>query len=201
MLVVALTGGIGAGKSTVAAMLAARGALVIDADVMAREVVEPGQPAFDEIVLRFGPDVIRPDGFLDRAELARRVFNDEEARKDLEQITHPAIGVEFARRLAEAPGDAVVVLDIPLFAEVPSARERGHQSVIVVEAPPERRLDRLQDRGVPRSDAERRMATQASDEERRAHATWVLDNGRDELHLQRQVDELWPELDERRRAG
>lgn len=201
MLVVALTGGIGAGKSTVAAMLAARGALVIDADAAARVVVEPGQPAYDEIVLRFGTDVVLPDGRLDRAELARRVFEDEQARKDLEKITHPAIGVEFARLLAEAPADAVVVLDIPLFAEVPTARERGHESVIVVEAPREVRLQRLEARGVPRNDAEARMAAQASDDERRRHATWVLDNGGDEAHLERQVDDLWRELDERRLAG
>jgi dephospho-CoA kinase len=201
VLVVALTGGIGAGKSTVAAMLAARGALVIDADAAARAVVEPGQPAYDEIVVRFGTDVLLPDGRLDRAELGRRVFDDEQARKDLERITHPAIGVEFARRLSEAPADAVVVLDIPLFAEVPTARERGHESVIVVEAPREVRLRRLEARGVPRKDAEARMAAQASDDERRRHATWVLDNGGDEASLERQVDDLWRELDERRLAS
>jgi dephospho-CoA kinase len=201
VLVVALTGGIGAGKSTVAAMLAARGALVIDADATARAVVEPGQPAYDDIVLRFGTDVLLPDGRLDRAELARRVFDDEEARKDLEKITHPAIGVEFARRLAEAPADAVVVLDIPLFAEVPTARERGHEAVIVVEAPRAIRLERLEARGVPRDDAAARMAAQASDEDRRAHATWVVDNSGDEEHLEHQVDELWRELDQRRLAG
>jgi dephospho-CoA kinase len=201
MLVVALTGGIGAGKSTVAAMLAARGAIVIDADAMARAVVEPGQPAFDEVVSRFGPEVVAPNGRLDRAEVARRVFADDQARKDLEAITHPAIGVEFARRLAEAPADAVVVLDIPLFAEVPSARERGHESVIVVEAPKDVRLQRLEARGVDRADAEKRMAAQASDADRRGHATWVLDNSGDEAHLDQQIADLWVELERRRDAA
>jgi dephospho-CoA kinase len=201
VLVVALTGGIGAGKSTVAAMLTARGAIVIDADAMARAVVEPEQPAFDEVVRRFGPDVVAADGRLDRAEMARRVFADDQARKDLEAITHPAIGAEFARRLAEAPADAVIVLDIPLFAEVPSARGRGHDSVIVVEAPRDVRLQRLEARGVDRADAEKRMAAQASDGERRAHATWVLDNSGDEAHLERQIDDLWAELERRRDAS
>jgi dephospho-CoA kinase len=197
VLIVALTGGIGAGKSTVAAMLAAHGADVVDADKVARAVVEPGQPAFDALVKRFGADVVGPDGHLDRAALAQVAFADEQSRKDLEAITHPAIGVEFGRRLQKAAADAVVVLDIPLFAESPPARERGHSAVIVVEAPRDVRLQRLEQRGVPRADAERRMAAQASDEERRALATWVLDNSGDERDLQRQVDGLWPELERR----
>ena len=194
MLIVALTGGIGAGKSTVAAMLAARGAVVLDADQVARDVVEPDQPAFAQIVERFGDDVVGADGRLDRAALAQRAFADEQSRKDLESITHPAIGAEFGRRLQDAPKDGIVVLDIPLFAESPAARERGHNAVIVVEAPRELRLSRLETRGVARPDAERRMAAQASDEERRAHATWVLDNAGDEAALERQVETLWEEL-------
>ena len=194
MLIVALTGGIGAGKSTVAAMLAAHGAVVLDADQVARDVVEPDQPAFAPIVERFGADIVDADGRLDRAELAQRAFADEQSRKDLEAITHPAIGVEFGRRLHEAKADTIVVLDIPLFAESPAARERGHNAVIVVEAPRDLRLARLEQRGVPRPDAERRMAAQASDEERRSHATWILDNSGDEEHLQQQVDAVWEEL-------
>ena len=194
MLIVALTGGIGAGKSTVAAMLAAHGAVVLDADQVARDVVEPDQPAFAQIVERFGADVVDADGRLDRAELAQRAFADEQSRKDLEAITHPAIGAEFGRRLQEATADTIVVLDIPLFAESSAARERGHNAVIVVEAPRDIRLARLEQRGVPRPDAERRMAAQASDEERRSHATWILDNSGDEEHLQQQVDAVWEEL-------
>jgi dephospho-CoA kinase len=201
VLIVALTGGIGAGKSTVAAMLAARGAVVLDADRVARDVVEPDQPAFAQIVERFGGDLVGADGHLDRAALAQRAFADEQSRKDLESITHPAIGAEFGRRLQDAPKNGIVVLDIPLFAESPAARERGHNAVIVVEAPRELRLDRLEARGVERPDAERRMAAQATDEERRAHATWVLDNSSDEAHLQRQVDTLWEELIRRSREA
>src|SRR5438105_7014289 len=117
MLRVGLSGGIGSGKSTVARALARRGAIVIDADAIAREVVEPGMPALAELVERFGADILLADGSLDRAALAAKAFVSEDARKDLEGITHPAIGAEFIRRVSEAPQDAIVVHDVPLLVE------------------------------------------------------------------------------------
>ena len=192
MVMVGLTGGIGAGKSTVATMLTARGAVVVDADAIAREVVEPGSPALNELAARFGADVVTPDGRLDRTRLAERAFATPDAKRDLEAITHPAIGAEFLRQVAAAPKGAVVVHDVPLLVE--STRGYDYAGVIVVEAPLETRLARLEARGVAREDAERRIANQASDEERRAVATWVVDNSGDLDSLEAQIDELWPKL-------
>jgi dephospho-CoA kinase len=195
VLLVGLTGGIGAGKSTVADLLTRKGAVVVDADEVARAVVEPGTPAFGALVDRFGPGVVGGDGRLDRAALASVAFASEQSRKDLEAITHPAINTEFLRRVAEAPAEAIVVLDVPLLVESAAAAARGYEAVIVVEAPREVRLDRLEQRGVRRDDAEARMAAQAGDEERRAVATFVLDNSADRDDLARQVDEVWAELE------
>jgi dephospho-CoA kinase len=192
VFMVGLTGGIGSGKSTVAALLVARGAIVIDADAIAREVVEPGTPALAALVERFGADILRSDGSLDRAALAAKAFVDDESRAALEAITHPAIGEEFLRRVADAPKGSVVVHDVPLLVE--SKRGFDYGAVIVVEAPREVRLRRLEARGIARADAEARMAAQASDEQRRAVATWVLDNAGDLAALERQVDDLWPQL-------
>jgi dephospho-CoA kinase len=201
MLVAALTGGIGSGKSTVADLLVRRGAVLIDSDVLAREIVEPGRPALAQIVERFGDGVLDADGRLDRARLAEVAFGDDQARADLEAITHPAIGEEYTRRLQDAHGDAIVICDIPLLAESAAAQARGYDLVIVVEAPPDVRLARLEQRGVPRADAERRMAAQATDEERRRLATWVIDNRGDRAALERQVDEVWQDLEARRRGA
>ena len=197
MLLVGLTGGMGAGKSTVADLLAARGAVIVDADQVARAVVEPGQPALKKLVERFGDGILAPDGRLERGALAKLVFGDDEARRDLEAITHPAINDEFSRRVIEAPSDAIVVLDVPLLAESEQARKRPYQIVIVVEAPRDVRLERLEARGVDRSDAEARMAAQADDEERRKIATHVVDNARDRADLERQIDALWADLQQR----
>jgi dephospho-CoA kinase len=199
-LLVGLTGGIGSGKSTVARLLEARGAVIVDADRIAREVVEPGMPAFTALVERFGPGIVGPDGRLDRPALAALAFATSEATAALNAITHPAVGAEFLRRMAEAPADAVVVCDVPLLAESDEARSRGYEFVIVVEAPRDLRLDRLEGRGVPRADAEARMANQATDDERRALATWVVDNSGDLDHLERQVADIWAAL-EAARAG
>ncbi|MGQ0825839.1 MAG: dephospho-CoA kinase [Actinomycetota bacterium] len=190
---VGLTGGIGAGKSTVAALLSARGAVVVDADAIARQVVEPGSPAVGELVDRFGPDILAADGTLDRAALAAKAFVDACAREALEAITHPAIAREFLRRIDAAPADAIVVHDVPLLAE--SNRGLEYDAVIVVVAPRDLRLARLEARGVDRSDAERRMAMQASDGQRRALATWVVDNRGDLDALADQVAAIWPELE------
>ena len=194
VLLVGLTGGIGSGKSTVAALLEARGAVVVDADAVARAVVEPGTPAFAALVERFGSGILdarrRP-----RPRRARRVaFADEESRQALEAITHPAISEEFVARVQAAPRDAIVVCDVPLLAESQQAQSRGYAVVIVVEAPLDVRLERLAERGIAPDDAERRIAAQASDEERRALATHLIDNAGDLGRLEQQVDELWEDL-------
>jgi dephospho-CoA kinase len=194
MLLVGLTGGIGSGKSTVAGLLADRGAVVVDADQVARDVVEPGQPAFVKLVERFGNEIVGADGRLDRPKLAEIAFATEEATADLNAITHPAVGEEFLRRMTDVPADAIVVCDVPLLVESETARSRGYEFVIVVEAPRELRLERLEGRGVSRADAEARMSKQATDEERRAIATYVLDNSADRDYLETQVHNLWTEL-------
>jgi dephospho-CoA kinase len=191
---VGLTGGIGSGKSTVAGLLRAKGATVVDADEVARAVVEPGEPALAALVERFGEGILDADGRLDRPALAAIAFADEDGRKALGDITWPAIGEEFERQIREAPDDAVVVCDVPLLVESKAAAARPYVAVVVVEAPLDLRLDRLEIRGVPRDDAQRRMAAQATDEERRAVATHVIDNGGDLESLSRQVDEVWDDL-------
>jgi dephospho-CoA kinase len=191
---VGLTGGIGSGKSTVARMLAERGSIVVDADLIAREVVDRPE-VLAALAEKFGPEILAADGTLDRAALAERAFVTDELRKALEAITHPPIGEEFLRRVAAAPADGIVVHDVPLLVE--STRGYQYGGVIVVVAPKEVRLQRLEARGVPRADAERRMVLQATDEERAKVATWILDNSGDLEHLERQIDEIWPDLLER----
>jgi dephospho-CoA kinase len=193
---VGLTGGIGSGKSTVARLLADRGSVVIDADVIAREVVERPE-VLAALAERFGPEILAADGTLDRTALAQRAFVTDELRKELEAITHPPIGEEFVRRVASAPPDGIVVHDVPLLVE--STRGFEYGGVIVVVAPREVRLQRLEARGIPRDDAERRMALQATDEERAKVATWILDNSGDVADLERQIDAIWPELVKRAR--
>src|SRR5829696_3885107 len=191
---VGLTGGIGSGKSTVAGLLQAKGATVVDADQVARAVVEPGEPALTKLVERFGDGILEAGGRLDRPALAAIAFADEDGRKALGEITWPAIGEEFERQIREAPDDAIVVCDVPLLVESKAAAARPYIAVVVVEAPLDLRLDRLEARGVPRDDAQRRMAAQATDEERRAVATHVIDNGGDLESLSHQVDEVWADL-------
>ena len=195
VLMVGLTGGIGSGKSTVAASLARRGATVIDADAIAREVVEPGQPALVKLVERFGSEILNENGTLDRAALAAKAFVDEETKKELEAITWPAIGEEFFRRVAEAGDQAIVVHDVPLLTE--GNRAKDYAVVIVVEAPLEVRLVRLEARGVPRDDALRRIDLQATDEQRREIATWVVDNAGTLDSLEAQLDPIWADLQHR----
>src|SRR3954447_11394430 len=191
---VGLTGGIGSGKSTVAGLLRAKGATVVDADEVARAVVEPGQPALAALVERFGSGILGADGRLDRPALAAIAFADDDGRKALGEITWPAIGEEVERQVREAPEGAVVICDVPLLVESKAAAARPYVAGVVVEAPLDLRLERLELRGVPRDDAQRRVAAQATDEERRAVATHVLDNGGDVESLARQVDEIWPDL-------
>jgi dephospho-CoA kinase len=194
VLLVGLTGGIGAGKSSVAALLDGRGAVILDADQVARDVVEPDQPAFAALVERFGPGIVGSDGRLDRPKLAEIAFATDDGTADLNAIVHPAVGREFLARMQAAPADAIVVCDVPLLAESDAARSRGYEYVIVVEAPLETRLDRLEERGVPRDDALARIAQQASDEERRAIATHLVDNAGDRAQLEAQVDAIWQDL-------
>lgn len=194
MLLVALTGGIGSGKSTVAGLFGQRGATIVDADAVARWVVGPGQPALDALVERFGSGILLVDGTLNRPALADLAFADDHSRRALEAITHPAIVAEMDRRIATAPADAVVVVEIQLLVETWEQRVREYDAVVVVEAPPEVRLARLVERGMTRADAERRMATQASDEQRRTIATAVIENTGDTDALAHQVDAVWAEL-------
>ena len=191
---VALTGGIGSGKSTVASLLAERGAYVVDADAIAREVVRPGEPALRQIAQEFGSEVLAPDGSLDRGALASVVFGDSAALARLNAITHPRIAQRSAELTASAPADALVVYDMPLLVEQGPEALVGWDAVVVVDAPDEVRLERLVTRGLDRADAQRRMAAQASREERLAAADVVIDNGRDLAHTEEQVQGLWNRL-------
>jgi dephospho-CoA kinase len=188
---VALSGGVGSGKSTVAAMLSERGALVIDADVIAREVVEPGTSGYDEVVARFGDDVVA-EGRLDRAALAKIVFNDADALADLNAIIHPRVRERVAQLTDAAPPDAMIVYDVPLLAE--KGGREGFDAVVMVIADRATRLDRLEQRGMGREDAEARMAAQASDEDRRAMADEVIENSGTREELTAAVDALWNRL-------
>ena len=190
MLVVGLTGGIGSGKSTVSRLLSERGAVIVDADLAARKVVEPGGPAYQAVVDRFGPGILAPDGAIDRPALAAIVFTDPAARADLEAITHPAVGVLINEQLAaEAGTDHVVVLDVPLLVE---SGRTGTVGVIVVDCPPETAIQRLvEQREMDEADARRRVAAQVSREERLAHADLVIDNAGSLEALERQVDAAW----------
>jgi dephospho-CoA kinase len=192
MVRVGLTGGIASGKSLVAAELAARGATIIDADVLAREVVEPGTPALAAIIDRFGADVVQ-DGQLDRARLAQIVFADPLARRDLERIVHPAVRARAAE-LERAAGDAAVVVHvIPLLVE--TGQQENFDLVVTVDADHETQVQRLMARnGFTRAEAEARIAAQASREERTLVADVVLDNTGSVTHLREQIDALWAEL-------
>ncbi|GAB3449627.1 dephospho-CoA kinase [Actinophytocola sediminis] len=190
MLRVGLTGGIGSGKSTVAGRLAEHGAVVIDSDRLARVVVEPGTPGLAAVVDAFGQDILDPAGALDRAELAKRVFNDAAARKTLTDIVHPLIAEQTAARMAAAPADAIVVHDVPLLVENNLAP--AYHLVIVVDAPVETRVTRVvRDRGMPESDARARIAAQATEQARRAAADVWLDNGGTVDEVLAEVNALW----------
>ncbi len=190
MRLVALTGGIGSGKSTVSALLAARGALIVDADAIVRELQAPGEPLLDRLAERFGDHIIRPDGSLDRAALAAVAFNDDAALADLNAIVHPAVREEMSRRVADAAHtDRVVVMDVPLLNV---RADHDVAAVIVVDVPIETAVQRLvESRGMEEADARARIAKQISREERLAVADRVIDNRGDLASLEAQVDELW----------
>jgi dephospho-CoA kinase len=201
--VVGLTGGIGSGKSTVSAMLIRRGAVVIDADVIAREVVEPGKEAYEEVVRRFGDSVKGPDGGLDRPALAAIVFADASARADLEAIVHPAVGAVLLERLAAEVGtDHVVVLDIPLLVEAGGRRRYPLAGVLVVDAPEDIALERLVVlRGMPEEAARARVAAQAAREERLRLADFVILNIGTLDELEEMVERAWEWIAGLRRAA
>ena len=190
---IGLTGGIGSGKSTVASLLLEHGAIVIDADAIARELVEPGQPALDALVAEFGPGVLTPVGTLSRGELAKLAFSDPEATKRLNAIMHPLIGEESARRIQAAPESAVVVYDMPLLVET-NQRDLV-DLVVVVDVPEQLQIERAVSlRGLDQGDVERRMQAQVSRDERLAIADYVIDNSGSLDELKASVAGLWADL-------
>lgn len=190
MRLIGLTGGIGAGKSTVSAGLAAKGAAVIDADAIVRELQQPGTVVFTEMVERFGPGVVTPDGELDRAAIAEVVFTDETALADLGAIVHPRVHEEIQRRLDEyGPTDRVVILDVPLLVE---SGWEGMRGTIVVDLDPDVAVQRLiEHRGFTEDDARNRIAQQATREHRLSKADFVIDNHGQPQELDPEIDRAW----------
>jgi dephospho-CoA kinase len=188
MSVIALTGGIGAGKSTVAQFFSELGAVVVDADQLARIAIERGSEGFDEVVTTFGQSIIS-NGDIDRKALAAIVFNDPQARVDLEAIIHPRVQKLFAQAVAESDQSAPMIYEIPLLVETDAARK--FDFVITVEADEELRISRLLSRGMFISDIKARLANQAPAEKRIAIADAVIRNDGDDDHLLRQVENLW----------
>jgi len=194
---VGLTGGVASGKSTVSALLAELGAVVIDADVLSREVVAPGTEGLAEVVAEFGPEVLGPDGALDRPRLGALVFADPDRRRALEAIIHPRVRARAAEIEAAAPPGALVVHDIPLLAETGQAG--SFDAVVVVDVPVEVQVDRMVGiRGMSEDEARARIAAQASREERLATATYVVDNTGNLDDLQARVEEVYRLLSARR---
>lgn len=201
VLLVGLTGGIGSGKTTVAERLVERGAVVVDADGVARQVVEPGEAAYQPMVDRFGPGIVRPDGTLDRPAIAALVFHDPEALADLNDITHPVIREAISARVHEyLTTDRVVVLDVPLLAET-TKPSWGLAGVIVVDAPIDVAVDRLvRQRGLTADDARARIKAQVTREERNKLADVVVDNSKDRDWLENEVQRAWEWIQELRAA-
>jgi dephospho-CoA kinase len=191
VLLLGLTGGIGSGKSTVSALLAERGAVVVDADAITREVQQPGTPVFAAMVERFGPGIVAADGTLDRPAVADLVFGDSDALADLNAIVHPAVGQEILDRLTRlGETDAVVVLDVPLLVE--STKSYPVAGLVVVDVDPEVAVARLvASRGMREADVRARMARQATRQDRLARADRVVDNSGSLDDLRARVDDLW----------
>jgi dephospho-CoA kinase len=196
---VGLTGGVGSGKSTVSALLADMGAVIVDADRIAREVVEPGTAGYDAVLARFGSSVRAPDGTLDRPAIAGIVFADPQALADLNAIVHPLVGQRMAELVADVPAEAIVVHDVPLLVENNLAP--AYDVVVVVLADEETRVRRLAGRGMPEADARARIAAQADDDQRRAVADEIVRNDGDRDQLAAQVEALWARLQQRAAAA
>ncbi|WP_030256200.1 dephospho-CoA kinase [Streptomyces violens] len=193
MVKVGLTGGIGAGKSEVSRLLASYGAVIVDADKIAREVVEPGTPGLAAVVEAFGTDVLTPDGTLDRPKLGALVFADSDRLKALNAIVHPLVGARSAELEAAAGQDAVVVHDVPLLTE--NGLAPLYDTIVVVDAAPETQLRRLVTlRGMTEDEAKARMSAQATREQRLAIADFVIDNDGPLEALEPQVREIWERL-------
>ncbi len=193
MLLVVLTGGIGAGKSSVSTAMASRGAVIVDADAIVKELQEPGRPIYAAMVERWGDRILGEGDVLDRQAVADIVFNDEDELKALNAIVHPETRAEMKRQAeANAGTDRIVVLDLPLLAGREDAAKRGAKAIIVVDCPTETAIDRLvRFRSFPREDAEARIANQVDRDERLGWADFVIDNGGDEAQLAAEIDRCW----------
>jgi dephospho-CoA kinase len=194
MLIVALTGGIGSGKSLAAQYFSELGARVVDADQLARVAIERGSEGFDEVALRFGEKIMR-DGDIDRRALAEIIFADPKAKVDLEEIIHPRVRDLFAEVVADLKSDEILIYEIPLLVETGGAK--NFDLIVTIEADLEARKERLRKRGMYISEIEKRIAQQASREEREAIADFILINDGDEDQLLRAVENLWEELTSR----
>jgi dephospho-CoA kinase len=192
MLIVALTGGIGSGKTTVGDIFSELGAVVIDSDQLARTVLERGSKGFDLVLAKFG-DAILKNGELDRSLLATLIFNDSQKRSELESITHPLIRQRFAEIISSLPRESIVINQIPLLFESKGAYKFDH--IITISAPEELRIERLKNRGLGFSDIKKRIEAQASDLERESISNSIIQNDKDELHLRNQVESTWLELE------
>jgi dephospho-CoA kinase len=190
VLLVALTGGIGSGKSLAGQFFAELGALVVDSDQLAREVIERGTVGFDEVLTRFGDQILR-EGNIDRRKLGQLVFNDATARADLEAITHPKIKMAFEEIISKAPENSIVINQIPLLLEI-NGRSR-FDLIIVIVAEAKIRIERLLDRGLKAQEINDRIAVQATDEQRREIADIVILNSDDTENLLRQIEKVWEE--------
>lgn len=199
MILVGVTGGLGAGKSTVARMLGSRGAVIVDADELAARALEPGTGSYERVCELFGDEIVQPDGRLDRAAIAQRVFRDPDKRRALESIVHPEVFRGLAETVeAHRDTDHVVVFDVPLLVEI--GLQDAFDVVVVVTAPPDQQLLRvMRDRTMSEQDASARLAAQVSSAERESAADVVIPNDGDLEELERRVEALWADL--RRRAS
>jgi len=191
MLIVALTGGIGSGKSTVGDIFSELGAVVIDSDQLAREVLERGSQGFDLVVAKFGDSILK-NGELNRSLLASLIFNNSQKRSELESITHPLIRQRFAELTSNLPKESIVINQIPLLFESKGAYKFDH--IITISAPEELRIERLKNRGLGLSEIKSRLEAQASDIERESISNSIIRNNLDEAHLRKQVESIWLEL-------
>jgi dephospho-CoA kinase len=192
MLIVALTGGIGSGKTTVGDIFSELGAVVIDSDQLARAVLERGTKGFDLVLAKFGDAILR-NGELDRSLLATLVFNDSQKRSELESIIHPLIRQSFAEIISNLPRESIVINQIPLLFESKGAYKFDH--IITISAPEELRIERLKNRGLGFSDIKKRIEAQANDLERESISNSIIRNDKDESHLRDQVESIWLELE------